>query len=468
MAGPAAPSELVKARAGGAVGAGLRQGRVKLGPMDPRPPSANARIAALIKDRYRAQDVAELRRVLDELGTLAFTRLDSGLFAASPSDVPMSGYHNVWVRDNVHVAYAHQISGELAVAVGVAQTLLVYFHRHRRRLQDVVVGIADPAQPTNRPHIRFDGQTLQELPDEEWPHAQNDALGYFVWLVSSLARQRALRLSPEEAQTLLLFVRYFQAIRFWQDADSGHWEETPKLSASSIGTVMAGLRELAALLHEAGADSALAGVRARGLPAIEEMLAQGQQALNAILPAESIDPALRRPYDAALLFLIHPLRVVTGEVAATVLGHVDQHLTGPIGIRRYPGDSYWAPDYDLRLPAEQRTQEVTGGLAARDRLLERPGDEAQWCIFDGYLSAHHGAAFAETRDAASYQRQVRHANRVLRQISSQDSELPNRCPELYYLKQGQWIPNAHTPLQWSQASLAVALEALAASAKLLG
>ena len=435
--------------------------------MDQRPPSGNARIGARIKDHYRTEDVAQLRQLLDDLGALTFTRLESGLFAASPSDVPMSGYHNVWVRDNVHVAYAHQMRGDLAVAVGVAQTLLVYFHKHRRRLQDVVVGIADPAQPANRPHIRFDGQTLQELPDEQWPHAQNDALGYFVWLVSSLARQRALRLSPEEAQTLLLFVRYFQAIRFWEDADSGHWEETPKVSASSIGTVLAGLRELAALLHDAGADSALAGVRARGLAAVEEMLVQGQQALDAILPAESVDPRLPRVHDAALVFLAYPLRVVTDGMAATTLGDVDRHLTGAIGIRRYAGDSYWAPDYDLKLPAHERTQDVSGGLEARDRLLEHPGDEAQWCIFDGYVSAHHAAAFARTRDADSYRRQVHHANRALRQISAEDSELPNHCPELYYLKQGQWIPNAHTPLQWSQAALSVAVEALAASAKLL-
>ena len=436
--------------------------------MEQRPPSANARVGALLKDRYRTEDVAELRRTLDGLGTLEFTRLESGLFAASPSDVPLSGYHNVWIRDNVHVAYAHQMRGELAVAVGVAQTLLVYFHKHRRRLQDVVVGIADPGQPANRPHIRFDGQTLQELPDETWPHAQNDALGYFVWLVSSLARQRALRLSPEEAQTLLLFVRYFQAIRFWEDADSGHWEETPKVSASSIGTVLAGLRELGALLHDAGADSALAGVRARGLAAVDELLVRGQQALDAILPAESIDPRLPRAHDAALVFLVYPLRVVSDGMAATVLGDVEQHLTGAIGIRRYAGDSYWAPDYDLKLPAEQRTQDVSGGIEARDRLLENPGDEAQWCIFDGYLSAHHGAAFLQTRDAESYRRQVHHANRVLRQISAEDSELPARCPELYYLKHRRWVPNAHTPLQWSQAALSVALEALAASAKVLG
>jgi phosphorylase kinase alpha/beta subunit len=330
------------------------------------------------------------------------------------------------------------------------------------------MGIADPAQPANRPHIRFDGQTLQELPDQQWPHAQNDALGYFVWLVSVLARQRALRLQPEEAQTMLLFVRYFQAVRFWEDADSGHWEETPKVSASSIGTVLAGLRELSALLHDAGADSALASVRTRGQAVIEDMLARGQAALDAILPAESVAPGLRRAHDAALVFLAYPLRVLTEPMAATVLGDVDRHLTGDIGIRRYAGDSYWAPEYDLKVGPAERTQDYSGGLEARDRLLEKPGDEAQWCIFDGYIAAHHGATFALTGDEDAYLRQVHHANRALRQLSAEQSELPNRCPELYYLKEGQWIPNAHTPLQWSQAALVVALEGLAASAKLLG
>ena len=197
------------------------------------------------------------------------------------------------------------------------------------------------------------------------------------------------------------------------------------------------------------------------------MLARGQQVLDAILPAESIDPRLPRAHDAALVFLVYPLRVVTDARAATVLNDVDHRLTGAIGIRRYAGDSYWAPDYDSKLPAEERTQDVSGGIEARDRLLEHPGDEAQWCIFDGYLSAHHGAMFTHTRDADSYRRQVHHANRVLRQISAEDSDVPNRCPELYYLRQGRWSPNAHTPLQWSQAALTLAIEALAASARLV-
>lgn len=37
---------------------------------------------------------------------------------------------------------------------------------------------------------------------------------------------------------------------------------------------------------------------------------------------------------------------------------------------------------------------------------------------------------------------------------------PNRaleCPELYFLKQGRYVPNAHTPLAWTQANQALAL-----------
>ena len=47
-----------------------------------------------------------------------------------------------------------------------------------------------------------------------------------------------------------------------------------------------------------------------------------------------------------------------------------------------PGDSYWAPDYDSRLSEADRTRDYSEDIESRNRLLERPGDEAQWCIFD--------------------------------------------------------------------------------------
>jgi hypothetical protein len=41
---------------------------------------------------------------------------------------------------------------------------------------------------------------------------------------------------------------------------------------------------------------------------------------------------------------------------------------------------------------------------------------------------------------------------------SQALECPDlECPELYFLKQGRYVPNAHTPLAWTQANQALAL-----------
>jgi phosphorylase kinase alpha/beta subunit len=301
--------------------------------MDERSPPLNARLGALLRDRYRTDDLLQLRRTLDELGTLAFSRFESGLFSASPAGADKSGYENVWVRDNVHVAYAQLVRGDVASAVGVARALLSYFHRYRRRLQDIIAGVVDPDDVSRRPHVRFDGQALREIASEKWAHAQNDALGYFVWLVSLLARRGALRLSPDEGRTLLLFARYFQAIRFWQDPDSGHWEEARKVSASSIGTVVAASNELAALLRDPGANRALADWRAEGLLIVDELSSKGGEALAAILPAECVErsPRLHRSHDGALVFLVHPLRAVDDAMAATLLADVEAQLSGRWG-----------------------------------------------------------------------------------------------------------------------------------------
>ncbi len=421
-----------------------------------------------MRHRYRAHDVVDLQQALADIGALDFYRLESGLFSASPGggDGSQSGYQNVWIRDNAYVAYAHLVRGDAATAVGVARALLAFFHRYRRRLRDIVAGVVDPAEAKNRPHVRFDGRTLTEIPDQKWSHAQNDALGYFLWLVCLLARRRALPLSPTDSHTLRLLVRYLAAIQFWRDQDSGHWEEVRKVSASSVGAVLAGLRELSTLLRASPGGQAdlgsgdLMAAFADDANGVGELVEQGTTALRAILPAECVQPSARqnRRYDAALSFLVYPLRVVDDAMARNILGDIDRHLTGEVGIRRYLGDSYWAPDYESKLPPAERTRDFSDDIESRDQLLERAGDEAQWCIFDSLLSAHHGVAFADTGLAEDHERQVHHLNRALGQITAETAATANRLPELYYLKEGRYVPNPHTPLQWAQANLVVALE----------
>ena len=409
------------------------------------------------ESRCGAADIERIAEELERHGTLTFKTLNTGLFpAATVAPTAGSGYENVWVRDNVFVAYAHFVRGQPRVAVNAAHSMMAFFEKSRPRFEAIAAGTVDPDDVKRRPHVRFDGESIAEIVDEKWSHAQNDALGYFVWLYSKLASTGTLTLDEHGARTLGLFPRYFQAIRYWQDEDSGHWEEVRKRSASSIGTVVAGLQELSTLVASERKIFRAAGLGSRFETALANLVEEGLRALGTILPSECVQPSplQNRRYDAALIFLVYPLGIVRGPMADLVLYDVDRFLRGDLGTRRYLGDSYWAPDYD-RLPPEQRTRDYSDDIETRDALLQRIGQEAQWCLFDPMLCALYGERHRETGSARDRERQVLHFHRALGQITADW-----RCPELYYLKDGEYIPNPHTPLLWTQANLAIALESM--------
>ncbi|MCS6289100.1 MAG: phosphorylase kinase [Nitrospira sp.] len=426
-------------------------------------PFQNPELATLIPNgNYRAEALSRIETELRNHGTLTFARLPSGLFAASSAgeSIASSGYANVWVRDNVYVAYAHHVSAQTPVAAGVARALLKFFSDHRHRFEAVISGAVSPQDASRRPHVRFDGHRLTEIPNQRWPHAQNDALGYFLWLYAKLAYSGHVALDEVAISMLALFPRYFEAIRFWQDEDSGHWEEVRKISASSIGTVVAGLDALLFLACDRATVFERQPFGAGLVKATADLLDRGRSALESILPHEcaQLSPSKNRRYDAALLFLLFPLDVVKGPMADLLLQDVNRFLKGEFGIRRYLGDSYYAPDYEDRFPPGERTRDFSEDMEVRDALLERIGDEAQWCLFDPILSAYYGRRFLETRSSSDIEQQTFHFNRALAQIT------PSwRCPELYYLQHGAYVPNPHLPLQWTQANFVLALEAMRAT-----
>ena len=81
-----------------------------------------------------------------------------------------------------------------------------------------------------------------------------------------------------------------------------------------------------------------------------------------------------------------------------------------------------------------------------------PGSEAQWCLFDPLLSVIYGAHYQQSGRGEFLELQLAHLNRSIAQLDEQ-----GRCPELYFLKQGRYVPNEHTPLLWTQANLSMAL-----------
>lgn len=418
----------------------------------------------MLSETPDGEQIQQLLQFLTAAGTLTLPQPINGLFAAaaaSGDDFAASGYSNAWVRDNVHIAHAQLVAGNLQYAITIQQRLSEFFHRHRQRFLNVIAEPARAADPMQRPHIRFNPVTLDELP-ETWAHAQNDALGAFLWISCLLVRAGHTPITPRIREVILLLLQYWEAIDIWEDEDSGHWEEQRKVAASSVGCVLAGLSQLQQLLQNSSLAAAL-NFRPPDLQRLHTLQQNCHASLLQILPWEcrQSDPTKQRRYDAALLFLIYPLNIIQDRSHEDqIIADVCEHLQGPHGIRRYPGDSYWCADYRQLLSADQRTADFSDDLSVRNQLLQ-PGGEAQWCLFDPVLSCIHGRRYRESGAAADRRLQLLHLGRSLQQLSPPGGRVPAyRCPESWFCEQGVWQPNDLTPLLWTQQNLLQALHLL--------
>src|SRR5271166_963632 len=415
----------------------------------------NGLLQHLIAESYTPESLEQIKEVLTEYRTHEILPVANGLFAASSSQAPdaVSGYQNVWIRDNIMVADSFRRRGEFAQAIACMQGLTRFFATQLSRIREIVdEPVGQLRQAINRrPHIRFIAQTLGELP-EPWPHTQNDALAGAVWFRFVLANTGVLPMSDADYEIYRFFPDYFGAIEYWQDKDSGAWEEGRKTNNSSVGAVVAGLEEMLKyhISGGTGHGESLAGASAAMAEKLRALITKGRERLKATLPFES--PPERR-VDSALLFLIHPLGVIrTREMEDAILNMVQARLKGDAGIKRYVGDSYFCQDYDEWFAPGQMSADFSERLDFRDAHLQ-PNCEAQWCIFDPLLSIIYGRRFlSDVSDRASFHKQVHYFNRSLAQVTA-----AGQCPELYFLKHESYIANVHTPLVWTQANQALAL-----------
>jgi GH15 family glucan-1,4-alpha-glucosidase len=391
-----------------------------------------------------------LRAKLEKFRTLVLEPDPNGIYSASASQASdsSSGYQNAWLRDNVLVACSRWETGAHESALKTLRGLEKFLASQASKMEAI---IAKPARKENiqqRPHVRFNARTLGELP-ETWPHAQNDALAEVVWLRFLMANEDkgtdGFDLTSDELDLFRLFPRYFNAIEYWKDRDSGAWEEIRKVNSSSVGAVVAALEEMQRYLQR---RKQTRGFNLRGL---EKLIELGRRTLREQLPFES--PPMRKT-DAALLLLVYPLRVIKEkETAQMIVSLVRARLEGTYGIRRYVGDSYYCQDYDQWFPPEARSADFSSRNDIRDEFLQ-PGCEAQWCLFDSLLSVIYSYDLLQD-SAAAFERQLHYFNRAIEQITPE-----GECPELFYLKQGKYTPNDNTPLAWAQANLAIALHRL--------
>jgi len=417
----------------------------------------NASLRKLIKSTYTLPDLDELNKFFRAHDTLKLVIKDNGLYPAVTTEEKesISGYTNTWIRDTIMITnYQYEI-GNFNAAVKTVETLRDYFYKHRFRFENIIEGKADKDDPMQRPHIRFNGDSLEEI-NQKWAHAQNDALGYFLWMLFKLANANKYTFIGKDYEVCSLFPLYFEAVEYWQDKDSGHWEEARKIESSSIGTAAAALKEMKKFLENRPANLFTALNRDITADYLDSLIDKGKKQLQAFLPDES--PPDRKA-DGALLFLIYPLQVAEEQQAQKVLNSVLSNLKGDYGIKRYIGDSYWCADYKKFLKEEDRTVDFSDAMENRDKMLQ-PGKEAQWCIFDPVVSIIYGKRYLESKDPEDLARQAYYFNRSLGQITSRDFYLgEGKCPEAYYIEdstQGIYVPNDHVPLTWTQANLGTA------------
>lgn len=438
----------------------------------------NKELEKLVKSRYTPKDIHDFLSLLTEKGTFNFPALDNGLFpAAAAVSAENTGYAYVWVRDNIYIAYAHYVLGQVDIAIKNVLALMSYFKKHKFRFEGIIDGRVNPAVAMDRPHIRFNGKLLAEV-DENWEHAQNDALGYFLWFYCRLAREGQIVLQQDDVEMLVLFPLYFQAVQYWKDEDSGHWEEGRKIEASSIGVVVAGLKALRQMFADPSFVSHCLQYKdgLLTLHLLDELISNGEFALNEILPAECIQPQPKeRRYDGALLFLIYPLNIIDEEFSEKILQDVKTNLQGEYGISRYLEDSFWCRNFFTDLPESIQTSistEREAWLKANNKTVKQ-GEEAQWCIFDPIISVIYGIKFQKHRHEDDLEQQINYLNRALGQVTGKNCKVGNynieefKCPELYYIQDDLYIPNVSTPLLWTQANLMIALKSIEQSLKLI-
>jgi len=146
----------------------------------------NDELKEYIKQDYSVADIDHIHDILLQNDSLNFPTVENrGLFKAAltiatndsqQEDQESTGYDNVWIRDNIHVSFAHYIQQKYDIVSSNLDDIVAFWMKYKNRWYNCISGIVDYNQHImERPHIRFNGTLLQEN-EQQWSHAQNDAM----------------------------------------------------------------------------------------------------------------------------------------------------------------------------------------------------------------------------------------------------------------------------------------------------
>lgn len=304
-------------------------------------------------------------------------RLPNGTYTASTSQ----DYSYVWIRDVVYTVLPFlQVPCERYETA--YHSMFDLFKRYEWKID--IHTEKKPVYPFEYIHSRY-SQDLKEI-SQEWGHAQNDAIGAFLWGAGEGVRhgQNVIR-DEKDLEIVQKLVRYLECLQYWQAKDNGMWEENMELHSSSIGACVAGLNAVKMLVDVK-----------------EELIQKGQETLRFMLPRESET----KETDLALLSLVYPYRIVDRKTAMTIVKTVSTRLERTYGCIRYENDQYY-----------------------------NEGSEAEWCFGLPWL----GLCYFELGMFDKAQEYIKKTKKII-----PDSW---EIPELYI--GGTNRPNGNTPLAWS-------------------
>lgn len=322
----------------------------------------------------------------------------SGVFTASAHDVA-TGYDKAWLRDIYFMTLGFLETGEMEVVKKAAKALLTVFVKHKDKINWAIEH--KPHYAWQYIHARFNPETFEEY-WEEWGNSQNDAVGEVLNLLCELeVRGQSVIETDEEREVVQKVIDYLIRIEYWHDEDNGIWEENMEVHASSIGSVVAALKQ---------------ATKVPWLVVPDHIVEFGEAALRELLPRESKN----KFSDLALLSLIYPFHVTTEAETLKILSNVEYHLTKDRGVIRYKFDRYYNNNAD--------------GYS----------EEAEWCFGLAWLAIIY-AERGEKEKAYYYLRRAK---------ATVTGE--GLIPELYYSHTDK--PNGNTPLGWSESMYVVAMK----------
>jgi phosphorylase kinase alpha/beta subunit len=335
-----------------------------------------------------------MRQHLEILKNLQY---NSGLFAASSKGVS-TGYDKSWLRDNFYECIAFEVIEDWDTVEKTYNALLEIFLKHEYKLDAAIA--KKPEHKHEYIHARFNPENFDEF-WEDWGNKQNDSVGAILFRIGELEHhhKRIILKNEDHVRIVNKLVKYLESIRYWEDQDSGMWEENEEVHASSIGACVAGLKSIDRLSK---------------IEVPSHMIENGERALNYLLPRESKTKFV----DLSLLSLIYPYNVISKTQRVQILDNVEYLLLRERGVIRYKNDHYYNKNPD----GYSEEAEWTFGLSWLAIIYEHMGDKKKAKFF---------------------------IDKMLESVSNRG------VPELYFSNSDKF--NENTPLGWSESLFIVAL-----------